>query len=345
MKAVYFKEFGGPEVLTYGDLPEPVIGPSEALIRVRATALNHLDVWRRAGQRGTRGDLKEPFILGCDVAGEVAQIGTGVAGLKPGDRVILNPGVTCGLCEWCQTGRDNMCPRYVMIGATVNGGYAQYAKAPAQNVHVITAGLSWEEMAATPLTMLTAWHMLMGLARLRSGETVLIQAAGSGVGTSALQIAKLVGARAIVTASTDEKLAKAKKMGADETINYARDDFAAKVKELTGGRGVDVVFDHVGESVFEKNLASLARGGRFVNCGITSGYKANLHIGQLFTRQLQIFGSYMGNRGDMAEVVRLVNQGKLRGVVDKTYPLEQAAQAQKDMEDRNVFGKLVLKAP
>ncbi len=345
MKAVFFKEFGGPEVLQYGDLPEPIIGAHEVLVRVRATALNHLDVWRRAGQRGTKGELKEPFVLGCDIAGEVAQTGTGVTGVKPGDRVFLNPGITCGHCEWCLGGRDNMCPRYTMIGAAVNGGYAQYVKAPQENVHVVTATISFEEAAAIPLTMLTAWHMLVTLARLRPGETILIQAVGSGVGTSALQLSRLIGARTFVTASTDEKLSKAKKMGAEETINYSREDFAQRVKDLTGGRGVDVVFDHVGESVFEKSIASLARGGRYVNCGITSGYKANLHIGQLFTKQAQIIGSFMGNKAEFVEVTRLVNRGQLHGVVDRVFPLERAAEAHRAMEDRNVFGKLVLQAP
>ncbi|MEE9285980.1 MAG: alcohol dehydrogenase catalytic domain-containing protein, partial [Dehalococcoidia bacterium] len=253
MKATYLKEFGGPEVLTYGDLPEPSIEAGDVLIRVHATALNHLDVWRRAGQRGAQSAMAEPLVLGCDIAGEVAEVGADVTDLETGDRVVVNPGITCGTCRYCVSGRDNMCPRYTMIGAMVNGGYAQYAKAPRVNVHPVTAELTWEEAAAIPLTFLTAWHMLTGLAQLRPGETVLIQAVGSGVGSAALQIARLIGARTIVTASTDEKLARGKALGADETINYAKDDFAQRVKELTEGEGVDVVFDHIGEETFEKN--------------------------------------------------------------------------------------------
>ncbi len=345
MKATYLKEFGGPEVLTYGDLPEPSIGPDDVLIRVHATALNHLDLFRRAGQRGTGTELPEPVILGCDIAGEVAEVGGEITDLKNGDRVMVNPGITCGRCEHCVSGRDNMCRRYTMIGAMVNGGYAQYVKAPRVNVHVLTAALSWEEAAAIPLTFLTAWHMLTGLAKLRPGETVLIQAVGSGVGSAALQIAKLIGAKTIVTASSDEKLLKGKALGADETINYSEVDFAERIKELTEGQGVAVVLDHIGEATFEKNIASLARGGRYVNCGVTSGHKGQLHIGQLFTKQIQLFGSYMGTKQEMLEVMRLVNQGKLHGVVDKLFPLESAADAHRAMEDRNVFGKLVLQVP
>ena len=345
MKATFFTEPGGPEVLTFGDLPEPEIGPGEALVRVHATALNHLDVWRRAGQRGTRADGKEPFVLGCDIAGEVAEVGSDVAGLKAGDRVFLNPGITCGRCQYCLSGRDNLCPKYTMIGAAVNGGYAQYVKAPQENVHVIPASLGWEEAAAIPLTFLTAWHMLVTAAKLQPGETVLVQAVGSGVGSAALQIAKLIGAKAIVTASTDAKLEKAKSLGADETINYTNEDFAQRVKEMTGGEGADVVFDHIGASVWEKNFASIRRGGRFVNCGITGGHKVELHIGQMFTRQVQLMGTYMGTKQEMIQLTKLAHQGKLHGVVDSAFALEDAGQAHQAMEDRNVFGKLVLKVP
>jgi NADPH:quinone reductase-like Zn-dependent oxidoreductase len=326
-------------------VPEPTIGPGEVLVRVHATALNRLDIWRRSGQRGTKTEMSERFILGCDIAGEVAETAAEVSGVAQGDRVVINPGITCGTCDYCTSGRDNMCFAYTMIGAAVNGGYAQYVKAPAQNVHRIPDGLAWEEAAAIPLTSLTAYHMLISVAKLRPSETVLIQAVGSGVGSAAVQVAKLVGARAIVTASTDAKLEKGRKLGADETINYEEEDFAKRVKELTDGRGVDVVFDHIGASIFEKNIASLARGGRYVNCGVTGGHMAQLHIGQLFTKQAQLFGSFMGTKADMFEVMELVRRGKIHGVVDSVFPLEQAAEAHRRMEDRSVFGKLVLKVP
>lgn len=345
MKATYFTEFGGPEVFKYGDVPEPAIGPNEVLIRVRASALNHLDLWRRAGQRGTKSSLAGPMILGCDIAGEVAETGAQVKGVAKGDRVVVNPGITCGRCDFCHSARDNMCNGYVMIGSMANGGYAQYAKAPQENVHLLTADLTWEEAAAMPLTFLTAYHMLMTLTKLRPGETVLIQAVGSGVGVAALQIAKLVGARTIVTASTDGKLGKARLLGADHTINYDQHDFAARVKEITEGKGADVVFDHVGQATFEKDLQSMAKGARFVSCGITSGYEAKLHMGVLFTKQIQLFGSYMGTKAEMGEVMRLVNQGKLRGIVSKTFELKDAADAHKTMESRDLFGKLVLGTP
>lgn len=345
MKAVYFTQQGPPDVLQFGDLPEPKIGPGEALIRVRATALNHLDLFRRAGSRGTASVSKEPFILGCDIAGEIADMGLGVSGLKTGDHVFINPGITCGRCEYCLSARDNMCRMYTMIGSAVNGGYAQFVKVPQENVHVIPASLPWEEAAAIPLTTLTAYHMLTTVTKLRAGETVLIQAAGSGVGTAALQIAKLVGARTIVTAGSDAKLDKAKKMGADELINYGKEDFAQRVKALTGGEGVDVVLDHIGASIWEKNFASIKRGGRFVNCGVTGGYKADLHIGQMFTKQVALYGSFMGTKAEMLDVTRLVHQGKVRGVIDRAFPLEAARDAHRAMEDRNVSGKLVLTIP
>ena len=345
MKATYFTQQGNPEVLTYGDMPDPKPGPGEVLVRVRASALNHLDVFRRAGSRGTGSATAEPFILGCDIAGEVAELGEGATGMETGDRVVLNPGITCGRCEYCVSGRDNMCKTYRMIGSAVNGGYAQYVKAPQENVHTLTGDISWTDAAAMPLTFLTAYHMLMTLARLRAGETVLIQAVGSGVGSAALQVAKLAGARTIVTAGSDAKLKKAKALGANEIINYTTEDFAQRVKELTGGEGVEVVFDHVGASIWQKNFDSIKRGGRFVNCGVTGGYKAELHMGQMFTRQVTMFGSFMGNRSDMLDVVRLINQGKLRPVVDRTFPLEDAKQAHEAMEDRSLFGKLVLTVP
>ena len=343
MKATYITQHGGPEVLTYGDLPEPAIGPGEVLVRVHATALNHLDVFRRAGQRGTRGTLAEPFILGCDISGEIAEVGQEVQGLKVNDRVFLNPGITCGRCRYCLSARDNMCRSYTMIGAAVNGGYAQYVKAPQENIHRLSASIAWEEAAAIPLTFVTAWHMLMTLARLRPGESILIQAVGSGVGSAALQLSRLIGARTIVTASTDAKLERARELGAEETINYSNEDFADRVKDLTDGEGVDVVFDHIGADTWEKNFASLSRGGRYVNCGVTSGHLAQLHIGQMFTKQVQLYGSFMGTKAEMQEVANLVNQGKLHGVVDRVFPLQAAAEAHKAMEDRNLFGKLVLR--
>lgn len=342
MKATYIKEFGGPEVLKYGDVDDPEIGAGDVLVRVKATALNHLDVWRRSGQRGTKSTLEDPFILGCDIAGEVADTGSEVTGFSARDRVVVNPGVIPAECHKTYAGRESMCPQYAMIGAALNGGYAQYVRVPAENVHHVSIKSSWEEMAAIPLTMLTAWHMLVTLTKLKPGETVLIQAVGSGVGTAALQIAKLIGATTVVTASMDSKLDRAKKLGADHLINYQEKDFAAEVKEITGGEGVNVVFDHIGSSTFEGNIRSLGMGGRYVNCGVTGGHKAELHIGQLFTKQITLHGSFMGTNDDMRQVMRLVNQGKLHGVVDQVFPLEAARKAHEAMEDRNVFGKLVL---
>ncbi|MBI3953558.1 MAG: zinc-binding dehydrogenase [Chloroflexi bacterium] len=343
MKAMYITKQGPPEVLTYGELPEPELKPDEVLVRVRACALNHLDVYTRAGVRGTKRELTKPLVLGCDIAGEVARVGSLVRYLQPGVRVLVNPGTSCGQCPACLTGRDNFCRFYETIGSTRDGGYAEYASVPATNVHPLPDWLSFEEAAAIPLCYLTAWHMLVRRAAIRPGETVLVQAAGSGVGSAAIQIAKLFGSRIITTAGTDWKLEKAKELGADAGINYNRENVADRVKELTQGEGVDLVFDSVGETVWEGSVASLKPGGRFINCGVTGGYKASLHMGNMFTRQLTFMGSRMGTRRDLTEVMEAVAQKKLRGVVGRVFDLQKAAEAHTTMEGRDFFGKLVLR--
>jgi NADPH:quinone reductase-like Zn-dependent oxidoreductase len=340
MKATAIVAHGGIDGLKYMDLPDPKPGPNEVVIRVRACALNHLDVWLRIGIPAYKLEL--PHVPGSDVAGEIVALGEGVTNFKVGDKVIVNPNLTCGECEWCRMGEDSMCQSFGIFGAKCWGGYAEYAKVPARNLIPMPENLTFEQAAAFPLTFLTAWHMLITRAGLKPGERVLVVAAGSGVGVAAVQIAKLAGAFVIATAGTDEKCEKVKALGADAVINHSREDIAEKVRELTNGRGVDVVFEHVGPAVFEQCLRSLAKGGRLVTCGATTGPTASFDIRFLFSRQLSVIGSMMGRTSELLTIVRLVGEGKLKPVIDRIFPLAEVAKAHEVLENRNFFGKLVL---
>src|SRR3712207_3575809 len=260
MKAVFFEEHGGPEVLRHGERPDPRIRADEVLVEVRACALNHLDVWARRGLPGV--EIPLPHILGNDVAGVVRERGELADWVAPGDEVMLQPGVSCGHCRECLGGADNLCPRYQILGYQRDGGYAELVAAPAVNCIGKPASLSWEEAAAVPLVTVTAWHMLVTRARVEPGEDVLIHAAGSGVGSVGIQVAKLRGARVIATAGSDEKLEKARALGADEVVNYTRADWPKEVRRLTGKRGVDVVFEHTGAETWPGSIQSLAKNGR-----------------------------------------------------------------------------------
>ncbi len=345
MKATYIERQGGPEVLTYGDLPDPSPGPGEVVIRVRATALNHLDVFARAGRNGIILD-KFPHVLGCDLSGEAAELGAEVEGLRVGERVMVDYSLPCAKCRPCISGQDQLCEIGGSIGISVDGGYAQYVVVPAQNAHTIPDDMDFDEAAAIPLVYKTAWHCLITRCGMQAGEDVLVMAAGSGVGSAAIRLAKLVGARVITTASTEEKLAKARALGADETINYVENPtYSRTVREMTGGKGVDLVFDSIGASVWDENFKSLKPGGRLVNCGVTGGHRAPLRIGRMFTEQVTLMGASTGNRADFAKVAGLVRRGEVRGIVSRTFPLEDAAEAHRAMEGRDVFGKLVLVVP
>lgn len=340
MRAVVLEQHGGPDVLAVRDVPEPVPPPGWVKVRVRACALNHLDLWARRGMPGIKFSL--PLILGNDVAGVVAEPGPGVQGWVPGAEVVLAPGVSCGLCEACALGDDNFCRQYRVLGYGLDGGYADFVVVPATNVLPKPRGLSWAETAALPLVFLTAWHMLVHKAQVRLGEDVLVLAAGSGVGVAGIQIAKLFGARVLAAASSEEKLAKAKALGADACINYATQDFAAEVKRLTDKKGVEIVFEHTGQDTWAKSILAAARGGRIVTCGATSGYEAVTDLRHVFSRQIRILGSYMGRRAELFEVLRWVERGRLRPVVDRVLPLAQAAEAHRVLEAREAFGKVVL---
>lgn len=340
MRAVFFKEFGGLEKLEYGYLPKPVPGPGEVLIQVKACALNHLDLWTLQGMPGAKIPL--PHILGCDTAGEVARLGPGVRGIRIGAKVVVAPGISCGRCHYCRTGWDSLCKEYHIMGFQVNGGYAEYVKAPARNLFPISKKWSFEEWASIPLVFLTAWHMLVTRARLKKKESVLIHAAGSGVGSAAIQIAKYLGAKVYTTVGSDEKIKPAKSLGADEVINYQKKDFVLEVRRLTHGHGVDLVFEHIGPETFQKSVASLAPRGRIVTCGVTSGPTVNLDLRYLFVRQLSLLGSYVGGLKELRTVLRLVHKKKLRPVVDQVFPLRQAREAQARRLERKNFGKIVL---
>ncbi len=340
MKAMIFENHGALKELKYTYVDVPRIGSKDVLVKVRACALNHLDLWVLMGMPGVKVSM--PHILGCDIAGEVVEKGAKVKGISLNQRVIVSPGLPCGKCHFCKTGWDSLCPEYKITGFQVDGGYAEFAKVPQQNIIPVSSRLSFEEWAAVPLVFLTAWHMLVTRAKLRKGEKVLIHAAGSGVGSAAIQIAKYLGAHVITTAGSDEKLKKAKALGADEGINYQKKDFVAEVKRLTHGQGVDVVLEHIGPETFAKSLTALTKKGRLVTCGVTSGPMVNLDLRFLFVRQLSIAGCYMGGIKELKKVVALVEKKKLKPVIDKIFSLREAASALERMQTRGNFGKIVL---
>lgn len=340
MKSIYIKEHGGPDKLIYGDRPMPKMGPSEVVIKVKACALNHLDIWVRMGIPGLAIPL--PHILGCDVAGVVEKAGAAAKNIRPGERVMVAPGLSCGRCDNCMAGEDHLCAKFDILGQGRDGGYAEYVSVPAENVFEIPSHLDFVEAASIPLVFLTAWHMLMDRAKIRAGETVLVHAGGSGVGIAAIQIANLWGARVITTVGSDEKARKAKALGADEAIDYKKKDFILETRRLTDKRGVDVVVEHIGQETFEKSLMCLARAGRLVTCGATSGRDVKFDLRYVFSRNLTILGSRMGKKSGLSEALRFFNTHQLNPVVAKTFPLRKAADAHRYMEERKNFGKVVL---
>ena len=335
MHAIRFHEHGGPDVLRYEEAPDPGVGPGEALVRVRACALNHLDLWQRRGLQ--RVTIPLPHISGSDVAGDVVG-GDAEVGL----RVLLQPGLSCGRCAACLAGRDNECPRYDILGYRTDGGYAQFVRVPVQNLVPIPPAIGYVEAAAFPLTFVTAWHMLVTRAQVRPGDDVLVLAAGSGVGQAAIQVAALHGARVLATGGSPDKLEQARRLGAAEVIDHHAQNIAAEVKRLTNRRGVDIVVEHVGQATWDSSLRSLAPGGRLVTCGATSGPEGIIDLRFLFSRQLSLLGSYMGTKGELVTAARFFFAGRLKPVVDRTFPLADAADAQRHLEEARHFGKIVL---
>jgi len=343
MKAIRFHEFGGPEVLKYEDLPEPALRQDYVLIRVRACALNQIDLWTRKGV----GSVKLPHINGADVAGDVVEVGEFVRDITPGQRVLLAPMLFCGNCQACVAGTQNMCRQFTVLGNLVDGGNCEYISVPRVNVIPVPAArngyeLTYDQAASVPLVFLTAWHMLVGHAQIKRGNIVLVLGAGSGVGIAAIQIAKMYGSEVIATAGTDEKLERARELGAEHTIHHYRQKISDEVKRLTNKAGVDIVVEHVGAATFEESIRSLRYGGKLVTCGATSGPEAKFDIRQLFAKQLSFLGSYMGTMGELHDVLKHVFSGELKPVVDTIYPLAEARLAHERLEKSQQFGKVVL---
>lgn len=339
MKAVRLQQPGSVDHYVYEDAPDPAAGPGEVLVRVRAVALNHLEAW---ATKMPGGPYERPRILGADVAGVVEAVGAGVRNVTAGDEIMLHPGVSCGVCERCLDGTDNLCSTYHLLGQGRDGGMAELVSVPAANVFAKPGNLSFEEAASVPLVFTTALHMILTRAHLRYGETVLVNAAGSGVGVAAIQIAKLHGARVIASAGSDAKLEKARQLGADDCINYTDADLAEEARKLTGGRGVDMVVENVGGQIMEKSIRALARNGRVVTCGATAGNDATWNVTRFFLAQQTIYGSFMGTKAELLRYAGCFADGRLKPVVDAVFPLAHAREAVSRLLHREQFGKIVL---
>ena len=338
MKAAIIHEFGGPEVLRYEDVPDPQPRKDQVLVRVKACAMNHLDLWVRKGLPG----VKLPHILGSDIAGEIVEAGEYVTGFRPGQRVLLAPMHFCHHCEQCVAGRQNLCREFTVLGNGVDGGNCELIAVPAVNVIPMPDHLGFTEAASVPLVFLTAYHMLTGRAAVRPGQTVLVLGANSGVGIAAIQLAKLYGATVIATAGDDRKTQLAKQLGADHVINHYQQKIGDEARKLTGRLGVDIVVEHVGAATWNESMKALKPGGTLVTCGATSGPEATFDLRFLFARQLALLGSYMGTMGELHDVLKLVFAGKLKPVVDKTFPLREVRTAHEYLEQSKMFGKVVL---
>jgi NADPH:quinone reductase-like Zn-dependent oxidoreductase len=348
MKAVRIHQFGGPEVLTYEDVPDPQLRKNEVLVGVRACSLNHLDVWVRKGLPG----VKLPHILGSDVAGEIVEIGEYVSGaevgvlksggLKTGQRVLLAPMHFCGHCEKCVAGLQNQCREFTVLGNAVDGGNCELIAVPAASVIPIPDSLDFNQAASVPLVFVTAWHMLVTRAAARPGQTVLVLGAGSGVGIAAIQIAKLFQCRVITTAGDEAKLEKARALGADFGINHYQQKISDEVRKITNKAGVDVVIEHVGAATWDESLKSLKSSGTLVTCGATTGPEVKIDLRHLFARQLTLLGSYMGTMADLYEVLGHIFAGRLKPVVDRVFPLKDLRAAHEYLEKSQMFGKIVI---
>lgn len=339
MRAMAFTQPGGSDVLQMMDLPKPELDDDEVLVQVKACALNHLDLWVR---QGLPTKISMPHIGGCETAGIVAEVGRRVQNFKVGQRVLISPGQGCLSCEWCSQGLDSCCDQYHIQGYQTQGGFAEYAKARAADLLPISEAWSFAEWAAVPLTYVTAWNMLHNKAGIKPNDEVVIFGASSGVGTAAIQIARLAGAHIFAVAGSEEKLQKAEELGAHVLLNYQTHDIGKEVKARTGGRGADIVFEHVGSAVWQQALRCLGRNGRLVTCGATTGSKVEVDLRFFFTQQHAILGVYMGSRHELLQCLKLVERRIFRPVVDSIFPLEKLREAQERMEKREMFGKIVI---
>jgi NADPH:quinone reductase-like Zn-dependent oxidoreductase len=340
MRCVVVREHGGLDRLLLEERPVPEPAPGQVRVRVRAIGLNHLDTWVRRGVKGHQFPL--PLILSSDASGVIDAIGQGVTSVREGDDVVVLPGVSCGACEACQSGVDQLCRHYDILGESCDGTSAEFLCVPVANVAPKPDGLSFEAAASVCLVFQTAWNMLVRRAELRPGETVLVHAGLSGVGSAAVQIARSLGAQVIATAGGAAKCAKVAELGAHHVIDYQAADFATEVRALTGKQGVQVVFEHVGEATFAGSLKCLARGGRLVTCGATTGGNVPLSLHAVFFKSLSILGSTMGSKGDLRQVLRMFEQGQFRTLLHRSLPMEQVAEAHRLLEAREAMGKVVL---
>jgi NADPH:quinone reductase-like Zn-dependent oxidoreductase len=338
MKAVRIHEFGGPEVLRYEDAPDPSLRKDQVLVRIRACAMNHLDIWVRKGLPG----VNLPHILGSDIAGEVVEVGEYVTGFKAGQRVLLAPMHFCNRCSYCTSGRQNQCAQFTVLGNRVDGGNCELIAVPAVNVIPIPDSLDFNQAASVPLVFLTAWHMLVGRAGIRPGQTVLVLGGGSGVGIAAIQIAKMFHCRVITTAGDEKKLEKARALGADYGIDHYKQKISDEVKRITNKEGVDIVVEHVGAATWDESMKSVKPAGTVVTCGATTGPNVATELRFVYSRQLSILGSYMGTMGELYEVLGHVFAGRLKAIVDRTFPLQDIRAAHEHMEKSQMFGKIVL---
>ena len=338
MKAVRIHQFGGPEVLQYEDVPDPKPRKDQVLVRVHASAMNHLDLWVRKGLPG----VNLPHILGSDIAGEIVEVGEYITDFKPGQRVLIAPMSFCNRCPKCVAGLQNQCRQFTVLGNAVDGGNCELIAVPAVNVIPIPDSIDFNQAASVPLVFLTAWHMLTGRAAIRPGQTVLVLGANSGVGIAAIQIAKLFRAQVITTAGDERKMQRAHELGADHVINHYQQKISQEVRKITHSEGVDIVIEHVGPATWDESVRSVKPGGTLVTCGATTGPKVDLELRFLFSRQLSLLGSYMGTMSELYEVLGHVFAGRLKPVIDRAFPMKDVRAAHEYMEKSQMFGKIVL---
>ena len=343
MKAVVFEAQGDIDQLKYMDVPEPKAGPNDVVIKVRASACNHNDIWARRGMPGM--DVIVPHISGSDVAGEVVEVGSEVSTAKVGDEVLVHSGLSCRACEACTAGQEFFCRQFKIWGfqtGPLDGGHAEYCRVPAVNALPKPKNLTWEEAASLPLVLVTVWRMLVTRARARVGDFVLVWGAAGGLGSMAVQVCKLVGARPIAVAASDEKLELAKKLGAEFTINRKTQDIRAEIGRITSRRGVDIVFEHTGQETWPQSVLNLKWGGTLVVCGATSGHEGMTDIRYLWMKQMNFLGSHLGSKAELVDALRFVESGQLKPVIHEVMPLKEAARAQTIMENDELMGKLIL---
>ncbi|NUQ81246.1 MAG: zinc-binding dehydrogenase [Bacteroidetes bacterium] len=338
MKQIVISAPGGPEVIQLTDAPVPLAGPGEVMIKVKASSINHLDIWVRKGLPRT----PYPIVPGCDAAGVVEAVGPGITHFKSGDRVFISPGTSCGVCESCRNGMDNYCRQYHIRGESTQGAHREYLTAPVQDVYPLPDTVSFEEAAAATLTYLTAWQMLVRKGQIQPGQTLFVWGAGSGVGTAAIQLAKLYGARVLAVAATDGKRQRALGIGADAVYDSRASDIVQWVKSQTGKSGVDLVFEHTGKITLPDSIAMTRYGGTIVTCGATTGWDAAIDLRHIFFRQLSLLGSTMGPKAVLPDLVQLIAERKLNPCIDSIYPLSQVREAQERADSGQQFGKVVI---